>query len=93
MPRDFLTLADFRTPTLTIVCEPCGRYGRYNVKRLIAKHGADVKLTDLLPTLANCEKPRSVNMYDRCQARFEGFTPSHRGPSSDPKSEEVAIPL
>jgi hypothetical protein len=32
-----------RAPTLTIVCEPCGRRGRYNVERLIAKHG-DAKL-------------------------------------------------
>jgi hypothetical protein len=24
---------------LTIVCEPCGRRGRYKVERLVAKHG------------------------------------------------------
>ena len=35
-PRhDFLRPA----PTLTIVCEPCGRRGQCNVERLIAKHG------------------------------------------------------
>ena len=41
MPRDFLTLLDVRTPTLTLLCEPCARRGRYNVARLIAKrlHG------------------------------------------------------
>ena len=33
-----------REPTLTIVC---GRRGRYNVKQLIAAHGADAKLPDL----------------------------------------------
>jgi hypothetical protein len=38
--RDALTLADVCAPTLAIVCEPCGRRGRYNVQRLIAKHGA-----------------------------------------------------
>jgi hypothetical protein len=27
---------------------------RYNVQRLIAAHGADAKLTELLVTLANC---------------------------------------
>jgi hypothetical protein len=43
MPRDFLTLADVRSPSLTIVCEPCGRRGRYNVHRLIAKHGGDMR--------------------------------------------------
>ena len=43
-----------------IVCERCGRYGRYDVKRLIAAHGADAKLPDLLATLANCPKARSA---------------------------------
>jgi hypothetical protein len=38
MPRgDAITLADVREPTVEIVCEPCGRRGRYNVARLIAK--------------------------------------------------------
>jgi hypothetical protein len=42
MPRDgSLTLSDVRGPSLTFVCEPCGRRGRYNVERLIAEHGAD----------------------------------------------------
>jgi hypothetical protein len=31
-----------------VVCEPCGRRGRYNVERLIPEHGAEAKLTDLL---------------------------------------------
>jgi hypothetical protein len=43
MPRDFITLADVREPTLTIVCEPCGRRGRCNIQRLIAAHGADMR--------------------------------------------------
>jgi hypothetical protein len=68
-----LTLTDIREPTLTIACERCGRHGRYNVKRLIAVHGADAKLTELLVTLANCDKARSFSVYDRYKARFEGF--------------------
>jgi hypothetical protein len=73
MPRDgSLILSDVRDPTLTIVCEPCGRRGRYNVERLIAEHG-DVKLTDLLVTLADCDKARSVSIHDRCRARYEGL--------------------
>jgi hypothetical protein len=71
MPRDFIILADVREPTLTIVCEPCGRRGRYNVQRLIAKHGADVKLPYLRPTLANCPKAQSFSVYDRCKVKFE----------------------
>ena len=75
MPRDgSLTLSDIREPTLTIVCERCGRHGRYDVKRLIAVHGADAKLTNLLVTLANCEKARSLSIHDRCKAKFEGFS-------------------
>ena len=75
MPRDgSLVLSDIREPTLAVGCERCGRYGRYNVKRLIAAHGADAKLTDLLVTLANCEKARSLSVHDRCKAKFEGFS-------------------
>ena len=75
MPRDgALTLSDLREPTLTIRCERCGRYGRYNVRRLIAAHGADAKLPALLATLANCDKARSFGVHDRCKAKFEGFS-------------------
>ena len=52
MPRDgALTLFDLRQPTLSIVCEPCGRRGRYSVAKLMGEH-SDAKLTDLLQTLA-----------------------------------------
>jgi hypothetical protein len=34
------------------------------------QHGY-AKLTDLLPTLADCSKARSVSIYDRCKARYE----------------------
>ena len=72
MPRDgAVILADVRAP---IVCERCGRYGRYGVQRLIAAHGADAKLPELLVTLANCPKASSASIHDRCQARFDaGF--------------------
>ena len=44
------TLSDVRSPALSIVCEPCGRRGRYSVAKLMEQHG-DAKLTDLLPVL------------------------------------------
>ena len=70
MPRDgAFTLTDVRAPTLSLVCEPCGRRGRYNVARLIEQHG-DVKLTDLLVTLADCRKARSASVHDRCKAVY-----------------------
>lgn len=74
MPRDgSLTLSEVHGPTLAIVCEECGRRGRYNVERLIAAHG-DAKLTDLLTTLADCDKARSLSMYDRCN-RIDDLAP------------------
>jgi hypothetical protein len=45
---------------------------RYNVEKLIAEHGADAKLTDLLVTLANCEKACSVSVHDRCKTQYDG---------------------
>jgi hypothetical protein len=73
MPRDgSLILSDLHAPTLTIVCETCGRRGQYNVARLMESHG-DAKLTVLLQTLADCPKARSVSIYDRCKAVYEGL--------------------
>ena len=73
MPRDgALTLSDVRQPTLSIVCEPCGRRGAYKMARLMEQHG-DAKLTDLLQTLANCPQARSASIHDRCKAVFEGL--------------------
>ena len=73
MPRDgAMTLSDVRRETVAIVCEPCGRRGRYRVERLMAEHG-DAKLTDLLATLVDCHKARSASVYDRCRAVYEGL--------------------
>ena len=74
MPRGgTITLADVREPTIEIVCEQCGRRGRYNVVRLIAEHGAGVRLPDLLATLANCAKAHSIGIHDRCKARYARY--------------------
>jgi hypothetical protein len=70
MPKDALTLSDVRDPTLTVVCRPCGRRGRYNVEKLMVKHG-DAKILYLLGELTNCPKTQSANIYDRCKARYE----------------------
>ena len=75
MPRDgAFTLTDVRAPTLSLVCEPCGRRGRYNVARLIEQHG-DAKLTDLLVTLADCRKARSASVHDRCKVVYGQLLP------------------
>jgi len=74
MPRDgALTLFDVRYPTLSIVCEPCARRGRYAVASLLEEHG-DAKLTGVSQTLADCPKTRCASIHDRSKAVFEGLT-------------------
>jgi hypothetical protein len=79
MPRDgAITLTDLQAPFLHLVCEPCGRRGRYAVARLIVERG-DAKLTDLLSALANCPRTtNSASIYDRCKAGFESTIPRYR---------------
>jgi hypothetical protein len=66
------TQRQVRSPTLAIICERCGRRGRYHVARLMAEHG-DTKLTDLRVTLADCPKARSVSIHGQCKAVSEGL--------------------
>jgi hypothetical protein len=75
MPRDgSLTLSDVQGPTLSIVCEPCSRRGRFNVSRLTEQHGADAKLTDLLWVLVgDCPKRHLLSVHERCRAVYEGL--------------------
>ena len=63
------TLSDFRVPSLSIECEPCGRAGRYNVARLMENYG-DMKLPDPRHVLANCPKAQSQSIHDRCKVRY-----------------------
>jgi hypothetical protein len=63
------TLSDFRVPTLSIECEPCGRRGRYNVAKLMEKYG-DMKLLELRHVLANCPKANAHSIHDRCKVRY-----------------------
>jgi hypothetical protein len=50
------------------------------VERLIAEHGADTKLPDLLVALANCDKVGSVSISGRCRARAIHKELSHQLP-------------
>jgi hypothetical protein len=42
MPEKPKTLAEFKLPHMVLRCAQCGRKGRYNVARLIEKHGAEM---------------------------------------------------
>ena len=63
------TLSDFRVPTLSVECEPCGRRGRYNIVKLMEKYG-DAKLPELRHVLANCPKARAFSVHDQCKVRY-----------------------
>jgi hypothetical protein len=40
MPQEgALTLSDVRRPSLTIVCEPCAKFGYYNTAWLMKQYG------------------------------------------------------
>jgi hypothetical protein len=62
------TLSDFRTETLSIECEPCGRFGRYTIAKLIEKY-RDARLPELL-YLADCPKARAFSIHDRCRVVY-----------------------
>ena len=72
MPRSgAVTLSDLIAPTLTLVCGPCGRNGRYGVAGLMAKHG-DARLTDLRQFLtATCPRRGNFMGTDQCKAIFD----------------------
>jgi hypothetical protein len=73
MPRDgAMTLSDVRQPALELICEQCGRRGRYKVARLLAKHG-DAKLPELAAQIADCPKARNASIYDRCKVRWAAW--------------------
>jgi hypothetical protein len=89
MPRDgALVLSDLRNPTLSIVCEPCGRRGTYNVPRLMEQHG-DAKLTDLLQMLADCPKARSAGIHDRARRCSTGWPYNSSGKGA--KAQQIGL--
>jgi hypothetical protein len=60
-----------RAPTLA--CRHCERHGRYNICRLIERHGAEMGLPQLMTTLsADCPHQQPVSIYDRCGFHLPG---------------------
>jgi hypothetical protein len=56
---------------LEIGCRKCDRYGRLQVARLTAEHGAGQGLNGLLTMLsADCPRQSAQSPYDRCGAYF-----------------------
>jgi hypothetical protein len=59
MARHWITLGDVaaRIDTLEIRCGRCDRHGRLNVARLLAEHGPDAKMRDVMRAqVGDCPK-------------------------------------
>ena len=55
------------TAVLTVACSRCERAAKYRLETLIARHGEDFGIPDLLRMLSDdCPKRKSVTIYDRC---------------------------
>ena len=84
MPHDAITLADVREAAIEIFCEPFARRGRYNLERLIAKHGADIRLAELLTD--HCRLPKARSRQRLGSMQYEGKLPSLPSPNDEPPS-------
>jgi hypothetical protein len=71
--RTYYTLTEYRHEMVEIECPKCGRHGRLQTDRLLAKHGSDIKMPDLLQAIP--QRPKYGSMTDGCWARY---SPSSR---------------
>jgi hypothetical protein len=68
-----VTLSDVpgKLPMLDVACSKCDRRGRLSIAKLIAQHGADMRLPDLREILAgDCPRVRSASVVDRCGVHY-----------------------
>ena len=66
---DAITLANIadRARRLKIACRACERHGRLSVAKLVAQHGPEFTIPDLLRLLsADCPKARKASYTDPC---------------------------
>ena len=56
---------------LDVACSKCDRRGRLSVAKLIAEHGAEMRLPDLREILAgDCPWLRAASFNDRCAVYY-----------------------
>ena len=67
-----IKLRDHPGNTVRLTCEKCGRAGQYPKGKLIAIHGPDIPLPDLLVEIAQCE--RRGQTHDNCGVHYLGLT-------------------
>jgi hypothetical protein len=64
--RDVLGRVDY----LEVICEKCGRKGRYSVARLVERYGVDSKLFDWTDEItADCPRKIARDLNDQCGCR------------------------
>ncbi|WP_018236753.1 hypothetical protein [Ensifer sp. BR816] len=67
MPEKLKTLAEFTLPHMVLSCSQCGRRGRYNVARLIEKHGAGMPIRDFINLMGRrCDRRMQLREHQRC---------------------------
>lgn len=67
MPEKPKTLAEFKLPQMVLKCSQCGRKGRYNVARLIARLGPETTIRDFIAMIGRtCPRYEASTNYGRC---------------------------
>ncbi|MBV8806603.1 MAG: hypothetical protein JO042_16210 [Sinobacteraceae bacterium] len=73
MPEGILKLSQVavRIHLLDVVCARCDRRGCLSTARLLAEHGPDLPMPELLSRLTeNCDRRKGGSMYNACGAHF-----------------------
>jgi hypothetical protein len=68
--RAFYTLADEPRETILVACSKCDWGATFSRNELIAVHGADHPMPNLLGRLAAPDCPRLGSMWDRCGVHY-----------------------
>jgi hypothetical protein len=69
MMQGSLTPTTYPSETITVICDECGREGRYARNALIERYGADTPMPNILNQITDCKRNRPLSM-DRCKAVF-----------------------
>ncbi len=72
MATGSLSLTEYPGDMVVVACDRCGRRGRLSKARLIADHGRDAALPDILRKIADCAKAGGLG-NDLCGAKYEGL--------------------
>ena len=73
MPTGSLTFSEHPSATVQLVCDKCGRQGRYRKATLIDKYGGDVALPDLLRLIADDCPKKATHGSDLCGVHYVGL--------------------